>query len=91
MKRPLIEPFDRQRLSTHRPRGLDTLRRIEQELKMQQDNYGALLADYGRDFEEMKYEKKWGYLRNENKLIRDELKKLNQLITQLVESRRSSK
>ncbi len=55
---------------------------------MQQEKYGRLLADYGSEFDCMRFEKKWGHLRTENKQIRDELKQLNQLISQLVESRR---
>lgn len=66
------------------------LEKLEGELKSQDENYKKLLADYDGQFEMLTFEKKANFLRNENKNLRESLKTLNEMITKLVEARKTS-
>ena len=61
--------------------------RLELELKMQRVKHKSLLRDYGSQFEDLNYRKKSAYLKNENKELCQELKRLNLLITDLILSK----
>ena len=75
-----IEPFSRHVPAAYEPRGTETLKKIEMELKLQEDRYTKLLAEYNEQFESTAFDKKctyYMYLRSENKQIREELKRLH--------------
>ncbi len=61
---------------------------IEQELHLQEDKYERLLAEYDARFDALPFEKQIVHLRTEDRVVREELKRLNQLISQFVECRR---
>lgn len=66
------------------------LKKIESELASQSQVYEQLLSDYDEKFESQNFNKKLMFLKNENKQIRQELKRFNELINDLVVSHKKS-
>ena len=88
---PLLEPFvKRKPRENYQPKvkGLEALERIESELKAQSEAHQNLMKDYDANFDTLEFGRKVANLKGENKQLREELKKLNDLITRLVEARR---
>lgn len=62
---------------------------MEQELRSLEGKYEKLLANYDEKFDALSLEKKASQLRIDNKEFRNELKRLNNLITEIVESKKN--
>lgn len=63
---------------------------IEQAISQLRASHEKLVMDYNETFEKLGEDKQIAFLGNENKQLREELKRLNEFITQLVEYRRLS-
>ncbi len=83
-----IEPFeDTSKAKLRYKKGII---HIENELELLQETHAKLLEDSDTKIVHILYdEKKMAFLRNENKAVREELKRLNKLLTELVEFRRA--
>jgi len=65
--------------------------RVEHKLRSYQLKYEKLISNYDENFEALPLEKKATMLKGDNKEIRSELKKLNEMISEMVEARKQSK
>lgn len=62
------------------------IRKVELELRKDREKHLELAAEYGQDFESLEFKRQLSYLKNENLKLREELKRFNKLIGELVES-----
>jgi hypothetical protein len=62
------------------------IKKVEQELKKDNEKHLELEAEYDENFELLGYKKQFAHLKNENTQLREELKRFNTIIGELVES-----
>lgn len=77
-------------LSSKHKRAFRVLKNIESDISSGQAKYNVLLADHAPEFDSLGFNKKYLYLKKENKELREELKHFNSIITVLLESRSAS-
>jgi hypothetical protein len=77
-------------MSSKNKKALRVLRSVEEELSNHQAKYNKILAEYDTEFDSSTFNRKYLYLKKENKELRDELKRFNAIITNLLESRNTS-
>lgn len=78
------------RKTAYENRGSGLISKIEKELLEQKEKYDKLFGEYDAQFDMLSAERKNAKLKSENVLVREELKRLNKLINQLVESHKQS-
>ena len=81
-----LEPIIRRYLgiSSNDYKGTRVVKKLETELNARKERHAEILIDYNAEFDSMNFCKKINYLKNESKELRNELRKFNDMISNLL-------